>query len=326
MLIRLLTSVCVVAIAVSLQAGPPVPLGTLTSTFGTAQVSGTSVPSGAAVFSGDTIETRAAKAVFTFTGGDSVMLGPNARVRISQAGNVPAIEVLKGMSRVQLRTKEFKLVASNWTLQPRLDASTGRAIADVLRDSTGAVSVSVQEGELLARNSAGKPFAVAKAGRPTMLPASAVPPAASAPPPQIGSPSSELVWGAYIAAGVAGTLAVIALVGDDDDDGAAAAQALAAQVTDLQSQVSALLAQLNALSGDFEAVAALTAELGALQAELATIQAEINQILAVDVGAAGESVRTSSHANARLAFLQGLVNNIIARLAAITNLILGYIG
>ena len=312
MLIRLLTGVCVVAIAVSLQAGPPVPLGTLTSTFGTAQVSGTSVPSGAAVFSGDTIETRAAKAVFTFTGGDSVMLGPNARVRISQAGNVPAIEVLKGMSRVQLRTKEFKLVASNWTLQPKPDAKTGRTIADVLRDSTGAVSVSVQEGELLAKNAAGKPFAVAKAGRPTMPPASAVPPAASAPPPQIGSPSSELVWGAYIAAGVAGTLAVIALVDDDEDGSAAQIQALIAQNSELQSQINSLLAQLNALSAESELVNSLLAQLAALSAELAQLAAEASAIAAKGAGAtAAEKAR---------------LGDIIARQGQIANQIGGIIG
>ena len=327
MLARVAAVLCVASVAVCSWAGSALPVGTLNSTFGTARVSGVPVPSGRTVFSGDTIETGAAKAVFTFSpGGDSILLGPNARVRVLRSGEVPTIEVLKGMSRVQLRSKELKLVASKWTLQAKPDAQTGRAIADVLRDAEGAVSLNVQEGELVAKNAAGKTFAVAKAGRPTMLPASAVPAAASARPPQSSPAQTTAVLAAALAAAAIG-VGIAAIAADDTTDdearaAAAAAQSAAAQIdalvaqnAALQAQVAALQAQVAAMASQNEETQALIAQLGALQRELAQIAAET-----VAIGARIAAGTATPADLARLAALQARQNGIIGELGALLNL------
>ena len=322
MLGRLVIITCLLAIAISSQAGPPVPLGTLTSTFGTARVSGRPVPSGAAVFSGDTIETGAAQAIFTFREGDSIMLGANARVRVSRAGNVPAIEVLKGMSRVQLRSKELKLVASKskWTLQARPDANTGRVIADVLLDAKGDVSLYVQEGELVANNAAGKPFAVAKAGRPTRLPASAVPPTASARPPIAGSRSKAAKVAAYagVAAAIGVGVAVIA-AGDTGDEAARiAAEAARAQAQALADQNAALQAQVNALLTQVETEGALSSQLASMLSRLQALQAQIEDI--------NQQLSDPNLSNAQVASLESQLASLQSQQQGVQEELGGFIG
>lgn len=253
------------------------------------------VPSGAAVFAGDTINAESGKAFITFAAGDSVILGPGSQVRVTGTQNVPAVEVVKGMSRLQFRTKEVRLLASTWTVRAKPDAKTGRLTADVVRDGDGSVSLNVKEGELEA--SRGREVAVAAAGRPVMLPAAALPPGSpqQAPPPAAATTGKgKALVIAALAVGIAGIAAGAAVLASKNDTGAEAnALAAAARQQAAQAQQqAALLQQQNA---------ALQAQLTAAQAQVTAVQTELNSALA---GLAAESTL--------LAQLQTLVNSLSA--------------
>lgn len=256
MILRAVVAVLLVVSASS--AGTSLPMGSLT-TFGPVRLSGVAVPSGTTVFSGDIIETGTGSAVFNFREGNAVTVGVNSSVRVSGTQSLPAIEVVRGMSRLQVHSKELKLIASNWVVQSNPDAKTGRTTAVVLRDSDGVVSLNVNEGELVAKSTTGKAVYVAQAGRPVLLPAhpSALPSDAPANPPQAGgsgsgsgsSVSRAKVIGAYVLAAAAIGVGAAALASrDDSSDLRNQVTSLAATNAALQRQTASLLSQLTALT------------------------------------------------------------------------------
>ena len=287
-------------VSASFAGTSALPMGSLT-TFGPVRLSGVTAPSGTTVFSGDTIETGTGGAVLSF-GDAAVTLGVNSSVRVSGTQTLPAIELVRGMSRLQVRSKELKkelkLVASNWVVQSNPDAKTGRTTAIVVRDSDGAVSLNVREGELVAKSTAGSAVYFAQAGRPVLLPAhpSAMPPGAPASPPQAGgsgsgsgsSASKAKVIGAYILAAAAVGVGAAAIAGrNDSGDLRGQVLSLSNQNAALQQQAQSLIAQVNALLVYAQAyqawlnqlLAALSA-LNAAQANLAAIQVQLNALVA----------------------------------------------
>ncbi len=306
MSLRVALAVCVFLAAVTCQAGNALPLGSLASS-GTVRVSGVSVPSGTVVFAGDTIEAEQSSAVVTLREGDSVVLGVNASVRVSQAENGRAIELLRGMSRVQLHSRDVRLVASNWTLQP--DLRTGRATADVVRTSEGTVSLNVRDGALVARNSAGKRVLVAS-GRPALLPAAALPSPAG---PQAGAGSGNKSKGALVGAYVIGAAAIAfgaaALATEDDEDEQARAAAATAQQQATAAQTQAAAAAAAAATAQTQAAAAAAAAATA-QAAAAAAQAA--------AAAAAAQIQTLTTANAAL---QAQVNTLIGQVAALQSFV-----
>jgi len=335
MRIRVAAIACVFFLAVSCHAGNALPVGSLVSTFGTVHVSGVPVPSGATIFSGDVIETAGSRAVFIFREGDAVMVGANATVRVSKNGDVPSVEVLKGMSRVQLRSKDLRLMASNWTVRAKPNAQTGRAVADVLRDSDGVVSLNVQEGELIASNGTPKGVRVAAAGKPVLLPAAAVPPSAGAPAPQGSSGGTRgLTVGAYALAAAAIAVGAAAIAADDDTDQEArnAAAAARTQAEAAAAQAAAAAALANSLNAQ---ITALRAQITALQAQVAALQAAAGQIgqagpllgqlasLSAQLGAQSAQAASLSAqiAAAAAAGNTGQLNALSAALQAVTNAI-----
>lgn len=273
MRLRIATVVLVLLFAVSCQAAGPTPVGSLTS-YGGARLSGVVVPTGAAVFPGDIIESDGSKTILTLTGGDSVLLGVNARVKVTQSGAAPAIEVLQGVSRVHLRSREVRVLASNWSVRGTPDAKSGLVTADIVRDSSGKTSINVKEGELVA--SRGQEVAVAAAGRPILLPAAAAPPAPQKAPAPAGATkgkASAATVGAFVIGGAAIAVGAAALATRDNDQ-AKQAQLLAqaAQTQAAQNAQAAQTAQQQAAAAQ-AAAAAAAAQAAAAQAAAAAAQA-----------------------------------------------------
>ncbi len=280
MLLRFAILVAILVVAVSCLAGSGLPVGSITSP-GTARISGITVPSGAVVFSGDVIEAGPTHAIFTLSDGNFVTLGSNASVRVSKAENVPAVELLRGMSRVQMHSKAVRLVASNWTLEANPDARTGRAMADVLRDADGTVSVNVKEGELVARSTGGKTVLRAAVGRPVLLPAAAAPPPAAPPKPQKsagsgGSGTSPALVGAYIIGAAAIAAGVAAIASDDTNDEEARRAAAAANARAEQAARDAAAAARDAAAAAAQ-VTALQNIVAALQRTVTSLQLQLTQ-------------------------------------------------
>src|ERR1039458_7513844 len=156
------------------------PVGSLTSSAGST-VSGVSVPNGTAVFPGDVITSSQSGAVLNRAQGGTIQLGIDSQVRIPSNPS-KGIEILKGLSRVQSKSHELVLLASDWRLQGQPNAKSGQFTADVLREPDGRVSLNVSSGDILAHSNQGNVTLMAQVGRPLMLPASLPEPTPSGTP------------------------------------------------------------------------------------------------------------------------------------------------
>lgn len=298
-----------VFLATSAVAGTALPVGSLTS-FGSAKVSGLAVPNGTTVFSGDVIETGATHAIFTLAGGDSVVVGANASVRVTPS----SIEVLRGSSRVSFRSPDLRVVASSWTLN-----STGRSSAEFVRSEDGKVSVNVREGQLTARNPLAKPVLVAS-GRPVLLPAAAAPSPAPGPTPQVDRDRSDAALvGAYVLGAAALAMGLAVMLSDDDEDdearrAAAAAQAAAeaarTQAAAAQAAAAAAAADAARLRADLTALQGRVNQAGPLLVEVTALQAELVAILG-QIGARGSATAAEI---ARIAAIRTRLEQIGAQL------------
>lgn len=323
MSVRLLLTAVLVLGAVVGQAGTGLPVGSLVTT-GNAKVSGIAVPNGTAVFAGDTIENGAGSSVFTSRRGDSITLLNNARVKVGE----DQAELLSGMSRLQARSREVTITASEWKLEARPDAKTGVVTADVVRGADGMLSINVKEGQVVARSQRG--VTLVAAGRPVLLPNAAAPPAGPGPQQQpAGARSRGDVVGAYIlgAAAVAIGAAVLATRDDNEEEIRelqTQLQQLQGSLTALQNTITALQAQVNTLNATITALRnqintlqlgeiqrnALIQQLAALTAQLAADQARLAQLLAI------------SQTRALTPEEQGELSTISSRLSSITQQIL----
>lgn len=302
------------------------PTGSLT-TFGSAtELSGVPVQSGAAVFPGDSIRTGAGGALFTLSNNKSIQIGPNSEVRV---GKDSSVEIVRGMSRVQAKSQNFAMAASDWKLQGQPDSKTGVLTADVVRQADGKVSLNVGSGQVSARSNRGNVVMVAQVGRPIMLPASIPMPE----PPQGGSSASGGVHkGVIVAAilGAAGLGAGIAAIATQDDNGDIKAQltSLATQNASLTSQIAALRTSLNAVAASAQQIKALSDQLNAalanltnLNNQLASIQRQINTLVAKV--ASGQSLTPAEQAS--LTSLQAQQATLSAQITTASNTINGII-
>ncbi len=257
------TALCVVLFACVACFGASQPVASVVSPMG-ALVGGTSVAAGTAVFTGDTVQASNGGTVLAFKGGTNLVVFKDASVRLTDANSV---ELMKGMSRIESRTGSLTLLASNWAVSSTPDAKTGRVAADVLRAADGSVSINVKEGQVSAQNKTSHVVEVASAGRPVLLPGTALPPdpqGGQAPaPPTTTTHTSGKTIGAYV-------IGVAAL--------ATAAAVLATRETGVsKSDFQALQAQNTALAGQ---IAALQTQNTALQAQITSLQNTANTLVA----------------------------------------------
>jgi len=274
------------------------PVGSLTSS-GNSTVSGVSVPSGTAVFPGDVIATSRSGAVLNLTQGGTIQLGIDSQVRIPTSP-AKGIEIVKGLSRVQSKSHELVLAASDWQLQGQPDAKSGQFAADVLRDADGRVSLNVSSGDILAHSNQGNVTLMAQVGRPLMLPASLPDPTPSGTPQGGGSGSgsgsgsgkssgSGSGWNKADWVGVVVGLGGIAL----------GAAALATRPTDESGTVTSLSATVSSLQST---VTSLQTSISAANAQIATLTTQISAAIAT--AAALQSAQTLvNQLNAQLATL-----------------------
>src|SRR6266404_4850211 len=259
------------------------PVGSLTSS-GDSTVSGVCVPTGTAVFPGDVVATGSRGAVLNLAQGGTIQLGIDSQVRVPSNGSKGSIEILKGMSRVQSKSHELVLLASDWRLQAQPDAKSGQFAADVLRQADGQVSLNVSSGDILAHSNHGNVTLMAQVGRPLMLPASLPePPAPSggpAPAPQGGgSGLSKGAW-AGIVIGVAALAVGAAEIASQPSDNSSQVAALNSQIAALNSQAANLLANLNAVAAAASTSAALSAQLDLQIRTITAAQVILNGLVA----------------------------------------------
>jgi hypothetical protein len=260
------------------------PVGSLTTSGDSTELSGVAVKSGATVFAGDTIKTGPGSALFTLSKGRSIQIGPNSEVRVGKDSST--VEIVKGMSRLQSKSESFAMLASDWKLQGRPDTKTGLLTADVVRELDGRISVNVANGQVAARSNRGNVVMTAQAGRPLMLPASMPEP----PSPPQGA-SSGVSRGVVIAAllGAAGLGAGIAAIATQDDNSGLKSQlaslatqnaALTSQINSLRTQVAAVAVAAGAVKTLADQLNAQLANLVTLQNQLSSVQSQINALVA----------------------------------------------
>jgi exonuclease VII small subunit len=289
-----LKSVIILAVVPCMIAAT-MPVGSLSSS-GDSTVSGVSVPSGTAVFPGDLISTSKSGAVLNLSQGGTIQLGLDSQVRMP-SNPAKGIEIVKGLSRVQSKSREVVLSASDWHLQGQPNAKTGQFTADVLRESDGRVSLNVSSGDIVAHSNQGNVTLMAQVGHPLMLPASMPDPTPTpTPTPQGGGSGSGsgssgsgvskgTVW-ALAALGVAGVAIGAAALASRPPDESSAVASLSSQVSSLSSQITALNSQVASLQTSLTAAiasatalqsaAALVNQLNAQLAILNAAQAALN--------------------------------------------------
>jgi exonuclease VII small subunit len=293
---RYLKSLIILAVVPCMIAAT-IPVGSLSSS-GDSTVSGVSVPSGTAVFPGDLIATSRSGAVLNLSQGGTIQLGVDSQVRIP-SNPAKGIEIVKGLSRVQSKSHEVVLRASDWQLQGQPNAKTGQFTADVLRESDGRVSLNVSSGDIVAHSNQGNVTLMAQVGRPLMLPASMPDPTPTPTPQGTGTPSSSssgsgvskgTIW-ALAALGVAGVAIGAAALASRPPDESSAVASLSSQVSTLSSQITSLNSQIASLQTSLtaaiasatalQAASALVNQLNAQLAILSAAQAALNSAQAV---------------------------------------------
>lgn len=279
------------------------PVGSLTA-GSNATVSGIQVPNGTAVFRGDVVETTSNNVVFTTLRGDSILLSPNSSIRLGES----QVELLKGVSQVTSGGRNLTLLASNWSLKATPDSKTGRVAATVVRDADGSVSLTVREGEIRAQDVKTKAVQTVAAGRPTLLPAAALPPPQANPPASTGRSNAKVI-GAYALALAAIATGAAAIATRDEGVGreeflalqtqnqqlASQLAALASQNAALATQVAALQTRTNTLiaalqeqakfnaqaAASLEQLLSISSQMASLQAQLATVNAQVTALLQI---------------------------------------------
>lgn len=298
-------------------AASPQPVGMLNSAGSdNVAVGGVSVPSGTALYLGDTIQTASGYARFTLSGGAGFVVNPNSKVRLTDAQSV---ELLKGMSRIESRGVKLTLLASAWALTPALDSKTGRVSADVVVEDSGRVSVNVSEGRLTATNKTTKEVAVAQLGRPVLLPAAAAPAPAPQPPAGTASAKSNAkVIGAYVVGITAAAVGITALATRETGVSTSDFAATKAQLTQISSQLSQASSQLTTLSS---ANTALQTQITALNAQITSLRATLNSSVAYNQQMQGLLTQLTTilsqlqTAQASLADNQNQINTLVAQVA-----------
>jgi len=345
----------VLVFAIASFAAPPRPVGMLNSAgSGTVAVGGVTVPSGTALYMGDTIATASGYARFTLSGGAGLVVSPNSKVRLT---GTQSVELVKGTSRIESRAAGLTLMASAWALAPSLDSKTGRVSADVVLEDSGRVSVNVSEGRLTATHKATKEVAVAQSGRPVLLPAAAAPSPAPQPPagtPSAGGKSNAKVIGAYVVGITAAAVGITALATREtgvskSDFAASQAQltqissqltqmssantALNAQITSLNAQITSLRTTLTSSTTYSQQVQTLLAQMTSILSQLQTAQSSLasnqNQINALVAQVAQGTPLTASQLaqlqtlQAQQATLSGQISSLSGQAASLANQIGG---
>jgi hypothetical protein len=266
------------------------PVGSLSSS-GDSTVSGVSVPSGTAVFPGDIVATGRSGATLNLSQGGTIQLGVDSQVRVP-SNPAKGIEIVKGLSRVQSKSHEVLLRASDWQLQGQPNAKTGQFTADVLREADGRVSLNVSSGDIVAHSNQGNVTLMAQVGRPLMLPAAAPDPTPT-PTPQGGSGSSGssssgsgvskgTIW-ALAALGVAGVAIGAAALASQPTDQTSAVASLSSQVSTLSSQITSLNSQIASLQTSLSAAIASATALQAASALVNQLNAQLAILSAAQV-------------------------------------------
>ena len=301
-------------------AASPQPVGMLNSAGSdNVAVGGVTVPSGTALYMGDTIQTAAGYARFTLSGGAGFVVNPNSKVRLT---GTQSVELVKGMSRIESRGRELTLIASAWALTPSPDSKTGRVSADVVVEDSGRVSVNVSEGRLTATNKATKEVAVAQLGRPVLLPAAAAPSAAPQPPagtPSAGGRSNAKTIGAYVVGITAATIGIAAIAtrpetGVSKSDFAATQS----QLTQISSQLSQASSQLTTLTSQNTA---LNAQITSLNAQITSLRNSLTQTTTYNAQVQALLTQLTSilsslqAAQSSLAANQNAINALVAQVA-----------
>jgi len=293
-------------------AASPQPVGMLNSAGSdNVAVGGVTVPSGTALYMGDTIVTASGYARFTLSGGAGFIVNPNSKVRLT---GTQSVELVKGMSRIESRGGELTLIASAWALTPSPDSKTGRVSADVVVEDSGRVSVNVGEGRLTATNKATKEVAVAQLGRPVLLPAAAAPSPAPQPPsgtPSAGGHSNAKTIGAYVVGITAAAVGITALAtretGVSKSDFAASQAQLtqiSSQLTQLSNANTALQTQLTSLNAQIASLRTTVSSSTTYSQQVQTLLAQLSSILT--------QVQT---AQSSLAGNQNQINALVAQVA-----------
>ena len=293
-------------------AASPQPVGMLNSAGSdNVAVGGVTVPSGTALYMGDTIVTASGYARFTLSGGAGFIVNPNSKVRLT---GTQSVEFVKGMSRIDSRSAGLTLIASAWALTPSLDSKTGRVSADVVVEDSGRVSVNVSEGRLTATNKATKEVAVAQLGRPVLLPAAAAPSPAPQPPsgtPSAGGKSNAKVIGAYVVGITAAAVGITALATRETGVSQSDFAATRSQLTQISSQLTQMTSANTALNAQ---ITSLNAQITSLRASVSSsatygqqVQAALSQLTAI--------LASLQTAQSSLAANQNAINALVAQVA-----------